>query len=119
MLDVLENFQSSVNSNAQIQRIVKGWNTDVLLEESDSNICYRLLINDGKIHQIVHSATPVDVEDDDDSAMKIVGEAAIMRGLFEGKVNGIRANNEGLIAIYGPMGDQVKLDAIALILWGI
>lgn len=117
MLDVLENFQSSVNTNAQIQRIVKGWNTDVLLQEIDSSICYRLLINDGKIHQIVHGATAVD--DKDDCAMRIVGEAAIMRGLFEGKVNGIRANNEGLIAIYGPMGDQVKLDAIALILWGI
>jgi hypothetical protein len=117
MLDVLENFQSSVNTNAQIQRIVKGWNTDVLLEEIDSSICYRLLISDGKIHQIVHGATTVD--DKDDCAMRIVGESAIMSGLFEGKVNGIRANNEGLIAIYGPMGDQVKLDAIALILWGI
>ncbi len=115
MLDVLENFQSNVNNNAQIQRIVRGWNTDVLLQEIDSRDSYRLKINDGKIHQIIQSRST----DDDESPMKIVGESGIMRGLFEGKVNGIRANNEGLIAIYGPMGDQVKLDAIALILWGI
>lgn len=115
MLDVLEKFQADVNTNAHIQRIVKGWNTDVLLEESDSEDSYRLLINDGKIEQIVYSTT----NPNEEAPMKIVGDAAIMRGLFNGKVNGIRANNEGLIAIYGAMGDQVKLDAIALILWGI
>ena len=42
-----------------------------------------------------------------------------MQGLFEGKVNAIRANNDGLIEIYGGMSDQVKFDAIAIILWGI
>lgn len=115
MLDVLEKFQTDVNTNTQIQKIVKGWNTQVLLEQSDNEIRYQLYINDGKIEHIVSSST----ESDDDVPMRIVGETAIMRGLFDGKVNGIRANNEGLIAIYGPMSDQVKLDAIALILWGI
>lgn len=115
MLDVLEKFQTDVNTNTHIQRLVKGWNTQVLLEQSDTTESYQLLVLDGKIEQIVLQTRDLN----DEAPMKIVGEAAIMRGLFDGKVNGIRANNEGLIAIYGAIGDQVKLDAIALILWGI
>jgi hypothetical protein len=115
MLDVLEQFKSDVNGNAQIQRIVKGWNTDVALTTRHGGHAWRLCINGGKIEQIAagHGAAF------DDCPMRIVGDSSVMRGLFEGKINGIRANNDGLLEIYGPMSDQVKLDAIALILWGI
>lgn len=115
MLDVLEQFKADVNSNAQIQRIVKGWNTDVALETRDADACWRLCITEGRIGHIAPGGGAAF----DDCPMRIVGDSAVMRGLFEGKINGIRANNDGLIEIYGPMGDQVKLDAIALILWGI
>lgn len=114
MLDVLENFRTQVNGNAHIQRIVKGWNTTVAIEESDGMGQYQLHISDGRIEEIrtEHGFY-------DEAGIKIIGDGAIMRGVFDGRLNGIRANNEGLIAIYGAMGDQVKLDAIALILWGI
>ncbi|MGZ8969356.1 MAG: hypothetical protein ACXW2W_09165 [Telluria sp.] len=115
MLDVLERFRTDVNTNAQIQRIVKGWNTDVALESRDVGHTWRLCINEGLIGQIA----PGNDASFDDCPMRIVGDSAVMRGLFEGRINGIRANNDGLIEIYGPMSDQVKLDAIALILWGI
>ena len=115
MLDVLEQFRADVNSNAQIQRIVKGWSTDVALESRDAGLCWRLCINEGKIDSIA----PGNGTSFSDCPMRIIGDSAIMRALFEGKINGIRANNDGLIEIYGPMSDQVKLDAIALILWGI
>lgn len=115
MLDVLERFRNDVNTNAQIQRIVKGWNTDVALQTHDADHAWRLCINQGKIEQIdAGNGAAFDC-----CPMRIVGDGIVMRGLFEGKINGIRANNDGLIEIYGPMADQVKLDAIALILWGI
>ena len=115
MLDVLDNFKNQVNGNAQIQRIVKGWNTDVALEERDTATSWRLRVKEGII-QAVERSNPAA---NDDCPMRIVGEADAIRAVFEGRINGIRANNDGLIEIYGPMGDQVKLDAIALILWGL
>lgn len=115
MLDVLEQFKTDVNTNAQIQRIVKSWNTGIFLEEKDTAIYYRLTVKDGRIDEV----TQASINDVDDSKIKIVGIREILKGLFQGKVNGIRANNDGLIEIYGSMSDQVKLDAIALILWGI
>lgn len=115
MLDVLEQFKTQVNTNAQIQRIVKGWNTDVALEERDAATSYRLCISEGKIGSIARGGAATN----EDCPMRIVGDSAVIRAVFEGRVNGIRANNDGLIEIYGPMSDQVKLDAIALILWGI
>lgn len=115
MLDVLERFRNDVNMNAQIQRIVKGWDTDVALHTRDDGHAWRLCINQGKVGDI----EPGDGAAFDDCPMRIVGDSIVMRGLFEGRVNGIRATNDGLIEIYGPMSDQVKLDAIALILWGI
>ncbi len=115
MLQLLEEFKTQVNDNAHIQRIVKGWNTDVLLEESDSKSRYRLAIEDGKIQEVQVCEPNTSF----DCTMRIIGDSVIMQGLFAGRVNGIRANNEGLLSIYGPMNDQVKLDAIALILWGL
>lgn len=115
MQDVLDNFKNQVNAHAQIQRIVKGWNTDVALEESDTATSWRLHVKEGMIGDIAKGAAGAN----DDCPMRIVGDAATIRAVFEGRINGIRANNDGLIEIYGPMSDQVKLDAIALILWGI
>ena len=115
MIAVLETFKSDVNANAQIQRIVKGWNTGILLEEKNTAISYMLQIKEGKIDAI----KKFNASEAPDCETKIAGNDDTMQGLFEGKVNPIRANNEGLIEIYGSMGDQVKLDAIALILWGI
>lgn len=115
MLDVLDNFKNQVNGNAQIQRIVKGWNTDVALIEGDTATSWRLRVKEG----IIQAVERGDAAANDDCSMRIVGEAATIRAVFEGRMNGIRANNDGLIEIYGPMSDQVKLDAIALILWGI
>jgi len=115
MRDVLEQFRSRVNASAQIQRIVKDWNTDVALDERDTATSWRLSVQHGRIGAIDCGAPATT----DGCAMRIVGDGAMLRAVFEGRINGIRANNDGLIEIYGPMGDQVKLDAIALILWGI
>ena len=115
MIVVLETFKTDVNANAQIQRIVKGWNTGILLEEKNTAICYMLQIREGRIDAIKQ----FDTDQAPECNTRIAGDSDTMRGLFEGKVNAIRANNDGLIEIYGSMGDQVKLDAIALILWGI
>ena len=90
MLSVLEKFKSDVNANAQIQRIVKGWNTGILLEEKDTSRSYLLDVKEGKIdgiHQFERNSEPA-------YQTKIAGDQVIMQGLFEGKVNAIRANND-------------------------
>ena len=115
MLSVLEKFKIDVNANLQIQRIVKGWSTEILLEEKDASTSYFLDVKDGKID----SVRQFEKGSDPDHQTKIVCDREIMQGLFEGRVNAIRANNDGLVEIYGGMSDQVKLDAIAIILWGV
>ncbi|MBM3117043.1 hypothetical protein [Jeongeupia naejangsanensis] len=115
MLNILEDFKLQVNANPQIQRIVKSWDTDIVLEENDTATSYWMNIDRGQIGQI-HLG---DIANGNDNPIRIVGDGATLRAVFEGKINGIRANNDGLLEIYGQMNDQVKLDAIALILWGI
>ncbi|WP_432719541.1 hypothetical protein R0381_000325 [Jeongeupia wiesaeckerbachi] len=115
MLNVLEDFKLQVNANPHIQRVVKGWSTDIVLEESDTATAYWMNVAAGQIGQIQQG----EIANGNDSPIRIAGDGATLRAVFEGRINGIRANNDGLLEIYGPMHDQVKLDAIALILWGI
>lgn len=114
MLDVLHAFRDQVNADPEVQRVVRDWTTRLLLEESDSGRHYRIGIERGRIADVQR----LDGPDDDEAPLRIVAPAAVMRGVFEGRVSGIRANNDGLLAVYGSMDDQVRMDAIALILWG-
>jgi len=115
MISILEQFKADVNANAQIQRIVKGWDTEIMLEEKDTQDSYFLKVKGGRVVDVSHHLRNTEPQ----CETRISGAKTIIQGLFEGKVNPIRATNNGELEIYGAMSDQVKLDAIALILWGV
>jgi hypothetical protein len=42
-----------------------------------------------------------------------------LEALFTGKLNPVEAHSNGILEVYGEPKDQVKLDAITLVLWNV
>jgi hypothetical protein len=113
VMDALERFRARANASERVRRITAAWHPPVFVECSDTGARYRLLLSDGGITGI----DPTDAEPDE-SALLIRGECRVLAAVFGGALHPLRAYNDGELEVYGAQGDQVKLDAISLVVWG-
>ena len=109
---VLNDFQQKVNANVRIKSIINNWNPVFFIETSDTDLCYQIKIETGKIIGITLAVV------DDDSALLVRGEQQILENVFSGQLNPLVAYSSGLLEVYGDEADKVKLDAVSLVLWG-
>ena len=111
--DSLAQFQKTVNANLRLPPILKGWEPDIVLEPSDTSTPVVLQVRNAKIADIVDgsSAAP--------HVIRIQGTTDILRTIFDGTTNPSEALLDGGIAVVGSDKDQVKLDAISLVIWGL
>ena len=109
-------FAGSVNGNSRMAPLLKGWEPVVLVEESDSGQLYTFKVVGGR----VQSATAVDADDAQlPHTIRLRGSQATLCGVFTGKLNPAAAYVKGALEVYGSTADQVKLDVICLVLWGL
>lgn len=111
----LDGFREDVNANEFISQITRGWDSDMIVEPLDGAGGYRLLIRDGKIESVSFQQA---TNPENDTITRVRGKKDDLIDIFQGKLNAIRASNEGRLQVFGEIQDQAKLDAIALILWG-
>lgn len=117
MIQELSAFAESANANRDVQRIVKNWNVDVIVECSGTDESWRLQVRDGRIGSVEHTERhdePVHAAE----SVRLVARRDILQGLFSGKLNPVHAATHGALEVYGKMADQTRLDAVALVLWG-
>jgi len=62
-------------------------------------------------------AAPVATEPGDD-ALLLRADQAILQKIFSGNLSPLGAYTDGLLEVYGSQKDQIKLDVIALVVWG-
>lgn len=113
LLTSLSNFQSEVNKNESVKKLTKDWNPRLIIQSSDSEEVYTLVIEESTIATITpgeHSAN---------HEIRIEGDVEILQNVFMGKLNPAEAVLNGEMAVYGEQSDQIKLDAISLIIWGM
>lgn len=109
---VLAAFKESVNGNASVQKLVKGWNTKILLWAKDLNSGFLLHVSNGTL-------TSVEPTSDPGSGMvRVVTASDVMLRMFSGKEKIVSAYLNGAIETYGPIRDQMRLDGVAEALWG-
>ena len=109
---VLAAFKESVNGNPSVQKLVKGWNTKILLWAKDINSGFLLLVSNGAL-------TLVEPTTDPNAAMvRVVTDSDVMLRMFSGKEKIVSAYLDGTIETYGPVRDQMRLDGVAEALWG-
>lgn len=109
----LQSFQSEVNKNDGVKKLTKNWNPRMIIQSSNSEEVYTLAIQESSISEIIAGEVASAHE------IRIEGDAEILRDVFNGKTNPAEAVLNGEIAVYGEQSDQIKLDAISLVIWGL
>ncbi|MEM0321550.1 MAG: hypothetical protein QW613_04035, partial [Thermoprotei archaeon] len=78
LLDALLSFKDTVNNNRDVQRIVKGWNTKVLLWAKDLRRGFLLMVVNGKLESIAET------EDERAGLVRVVANSDVMLRMFTG-----------------------------------
>jgi hypothetical protein len=109
----LERFALQVNGHAALRSTLAGWNPQFFIEARDSGDLYQVRIAQGQVQAV----EPTRAEPDD-LALLLRADAAVLQRVFDGQQSPLGAYTDGTLEVYGPPKDQIKLDVMALVLWG-
>lgn len=118
----LERFRELANDNPRVLRLIEGWQPLIRIAPNDEATAYAARV-DGAIdpwRTITTEVTATDAETPDDTRqITLCASAAVLAQVFSGDLNPARAHLDGTLQVFADDRDQVKLDAISLILWGV
>ncbi len=111
--DHLQTFSERVNQTKQLRVLLKKWSPEIVIKAEDGDELFSIEVEDSIIKGI-HTE-----ELKREHVIRLEGETKVLEEIFSGQRNPARASIDGLLKIYGSNKDEVKLDAISLILWGV
>ncbi len=116
LIETLVLFKDKANSHPRIASLIKGWEPTIVVEATDSGTKRYLPVRGCRIES-------VDTNDTGDGApaghvVHLRAAEAVLAAVFDGRSNPADAFLEGDLEIFASDKDQVKLDAISLVLWG-
>ncbi len=109
----LKSFSEKVNNTKQLRILLKKWSPEIVVKSDNSDELYSIEVFESIIKDI-HTE-----EQNNDHVIRLEADSEILEEIFSGQRNPARASIDGLLKIYGANKDEVKLDAISLILWGV
>ena len=107
----LQGFQTKVNQHPRLRTLLKGWDRDVRVECDDVDVRHQLHFRNTLLHAIELDAG------DDDVAITMRASHALLVDVFEGRSNPAKMFLDGDLQVFAIDKDQVKLDAVSLLLW--
>lgn len=116
LLHWLQDFQQRFNSNPRAAKLTTGWDRQLLVDATDSGVKYTLTVADAGLRQIREGG--VDPEQDEKLVTMSAEEATLVR-IFSGDYNPSTALIDGQLEVYSDARDKVKLEALAMVIWGI
>ncbi len=112
----LEEFRAKFHANGRAQKLVKNWTRQVQVEATDTGQVYTLLVSDQRIHTIVDAPAP---ETSDSFLVIVQGATETLERVFSGRYNPSKALLDGMLSVFSNDRDKVKLEALALVIWGL
>ena len=109
----LEAFRGQVNADTRLDAILRGWEPVIIVEVRDSQWRRHLTVRDRRIVAI--SEAPVEGAH---HVVHLRSSEALLSAIFAGERNPTEAFMDGDLEVFANDKDQVKLDAISLVLWG-
>jgi hypothetical protein len=116
LLASLHDFENKFNNDQRVKKLIKGWNRYLKVDSTDTGEIYTLTIQDLAVNKI-EAGCPVDDENDDLITLQAAQEPLVR--IFTGKYNPSHALIDGALAVFSGERDKVKLEAIAMIIWGM
>jgi hypothetical protein len=113
--EVLEDFRTRFHDSSRAQKLVKKWNRTILIEATDSTAVYSLVV----AQQRIVSIDPQRPANDDDHLVHLMAPEDVLTRIFAGHYNPSSALLDGVLQAYSNDRDKVKLEALAMVLWGM
>lgn len=110
----LVGFKDRVNNSPRARKLLTNWEPVVLVESTDGAERYFMNIKDSTI-----SSVATEGDDEASHLVHVRGTAAELCAVFLGKKNAARAVLDTDLEVFASDKDQVKLDAISLVVWGV
>ena len=109
----LVNFVAAANGNDRVKSILRGWNPLIVIHAIDTGRSFHFAVNDLAVSE------PVMGEASAPHEVILEAEEELLRKIFTGAMNPVRAHMDGILAAFATDRDNVKLDAICMVLWGM
>lgn len=113
LMAALLRFQGEANAHARVASLLKGWNPTFHLECLDTGHLFSLRVKDGRVDAVSEGHA------DASHTIRLLANENDLENLFSGKLHPVQAHSDGILEVYGDSKDQVKLDAITMILWQV
>jgi hypothetical protein len=113
LLAGLLSFQAQSNANPRVASLLKGWSPTFHLECTDTGRAYSLRVKDCRVDAVQEG------HEDASHLIRLLARESELEALFTGNLNPVEAHSNGILEVYGDSKDQVKLDAITMVLWNV
>ncbi len=110
---LLGGFAGRVNAQPSLRSTLAGWSPEFFIQAPDSGETFRVHFQAGQVQDVRPTA-----DEPGDEALLLRGDSALLESVFDGRRSPLGAYTDGELEVYGSPKDQIKLDVIALVLWG-
>lgn len=110
--ETLLRFRDQVNADARLRSILQDWEPVIVVEVLGGGWKRDLVVRDCRIAEILEDAGA------SAHVVHLLAEEGVLNAVFGGGLNPTEAFLDGELQIFASDKDQVKLDAISLMLWG-
>ncbi|MFL5381798.1 MAG: hypothetical protein ACJ8GN_04720 [Longimicrobiaceae bacterium] len=114
MEEVLTDFRDRFNENSRVKKLIVGWNRDILVEPLDADTAFTMTIENLEMTSVAPG-----VHAGGDGQVHMQADEDILKRIFTGEYNPATALIDGNMAVFSEERDKVKLEAIAMVIWGL
>jgi hypothetical protein len=111
----LDDFQQRFNTNGRVKKLVKNWDRQVMVEATDTGAIYTMYVEDAEMRRIEEGRS----EGDDEYLVHLQASNETLMEIFSGNYNPSTALLDGMLSVFSNERDKVKLEACAMVIWGL
>jgi hypothetical protein len=113
--ECLDDFQQRFNTNERVRKLVKNWDRQVMVEATDTGAIYTMYVEDAEMRRIEEGRS----EGDDEYLVHLQASNETLMEIFSGNYNPSTALLDGMLSVFSNERDKVKLEACAMVIWGL
>ena len=114
LFDAIKRYRTLVNETQSLRKLLKGWEPALHIKCNDASDEFHARFGESYLSEIERGHPT-----DQNHVVQLEAKHDQLLAIFTGKANPAKAFVNGNLAVFASGQDQVKLDAISLILWGV
>lgn len=112
----LYDFQARFNDNPRVAKLTAGWDRRLVVEPTDGGPTHTLTVADARLIDVREGGIE---PGGDERLVTMSADERTLIEIFSGMTNPSTALIDGQLEVYSDPRDKVKLEALALVIWGL